>query len=29
MEKCGFKNLGPTGNKYGDVEELRFKIEFE
>lgn len=29
MEKCGFKNLGPTGKTYGNAHELRFKIEFE
>ncbi len=28
MEKCGFKNLGPTGKRYGNVHELKFKIEF-
>jgi RimJ/RimL family protein N-acetyltransferase len=28
MEKCGFVNLGPTGKRYGNVHELKFKIEF-
>jgi RimJ/RimL family protein N-acetyltransferase len=29
MEKSGFKNVGPTGRTFGNVQELRFKIEFE
>ena len=26
MEKCGFKNLGSTGKKFGNVQELKFEI---
>jgi RimJ/RimL family protein N-acetyltransferase len=28
MEKCGFKNLGLSGKKFGNVKELKFKIEW-
>jgi RimJ/RimL family protein N-acetyltransferase len=29
MEKCGFINIGPTGKKYNNVQELKFKIDLE
>jgi len=29
MEKCGFKNLGPTGKVYTSMQELKFKATFE
>jgi len=27
MEKCGFADLGPTGNTYGENSELKFRLE--
>jgi len=27
MGKCGFINMGPTGNEYIGMKELKFKID--